>query len=243
MRGTIATGVVMALLVGCAGARKANRENEVQRSVIGEQKDRISKLATENENLTYRLKASEIETRALKDEVEIYRTTNEKLEAKLAADLAGIGVGGDVIWHDKENRLEIGEGLLFDAGQADIKSKGQSLLREVAATLKDRTEMARVEGHTDLDPIKHSNWKSNLDLSVQRAMNVANFLSKNGISPDRMTVAGYGASRPRVAGDKAGDKKRNRRVELFFSGQAPASALKAPVGNEEKAGKSGRAEK
>ncbi|MFH1022847.1 MAG: von Willebrand factor type A domain-containing protein [Planctomycetota bacterium] len=80
-----------------------------ERQMPNPSETRIRQLERDLQAAVLKKEASDIEARALKEEVDIYRTTNEKLEAKLTSDVAGIGTGGDVIWHDKENRRETKE--------------------------------------------------------------------------------------------------------------------------------------
>jgi outer membrane protein OmpA-like peptidoglycan-associated protein len=102
---------------------------------------------------------------------------------------------------------------LFDSGQASLKSTAKKDLDRVVAELKKsyRNASVRVEGHTDSDPIKRSNWRSNDELSQARADAVMRYLSSKGISTDRMTAIGYGSSKPK------GSKQASRRVEVIVS--------------------------
>jgi outer membrane protein OmpA-like peptidoglycan-associated protein len=78
--------------------------------------------------------------------------------------------------------------------------------------LKDNPDWKlTVEGHTDNiggDPY-------NLDLSKRRALAVKEALiAQYGIATDRLTNAGFGASRPVESNDTLEGRARNRRVEL-----------------------------
>ena len=67
-----------------------------------------------------------------------------------------------------------------------------------------------VQGHSDSDPIKHSTWKSNQELSEARAKAVRDYLVSKGVSMSHVTAEGFGDSKPKSPTDKA----KNRRVEV-----------------------------
>ncbi|MFO0831896.1 MAG: OmpA family protein [Phycisphaerales bacterium] len=103
--------------------------------------------------------------------------------------------------------------VLFDSGQATLKSGAKQDLDRVVASIKKnyRNAAIRVEGHTDSDPIKHSNWRSNDELSQARADAVMRYLSSKGISTDHMTAIGFGSAKPKAS------KQASRRVEVIVS--------------------------
>ena len=82
----------------------------------------------------------------------------------------------------------------------------------------------RVEGHTDNVPIVKAETKAkypagNLDLSLQRALHVADWLVKEGgLEGKRVSCAGYGEHRPRTDNGTAEGRKKNRRVEILIDG-------------------------
>src|SRR5690348_1226589 len=57
--------------------------------------------------------------------------------------------------------------LFFDSGRATLKESAKKSLDKVAAALKKdyANKHVRIEGHTDSDPIVHSKWKGNKELS------------------------------------------------------------------------------
>lgn len=159
-------------------------------------------------SLEGRLRAMEASARESDDEVD-----------RLRGQLQGTGVGverrGDVLV------LNLPTGLTFAAGSATLNAKGQSSLKSVATALKndysDRTFW--VEGHTDNEPLQKTKekWKTNLRLSIERAMSVTNFLSQDmGIPAETIRVAGHGEFDPAVANDSAANKAKNRRVEILI---------------------------
>jgi flagellar motor protein MotB len=74
-----------------------------------------------------------------------------------------------------------------------------------------------IEGHTDNMPISRSPGKryiDNMELSFLRAKAVASILVNNGIAPERISVVGYGDSRPIDSNETAMGRINNRRVEI-----------------------------
>lgn len=101
--------------------------------------------------------------------------------------------------------------LFFDSGQATLRESAKKSLDKVAAALKKdyAGKKVRIEGYTDSDPIVHSKWKSNQELSEKRAQAVREYLVSKGVSSSRVTTVGYGEKKP-VSQNKA----QNRRVEV-----------------------------
>jgi len=85
--------------------------------------------------------------------------------------------------------------LLFDSGKAKIRTEAYPLMNKVAGILKDNMSQFNVgiEGYTDNQPIRHSGWKSNWELSTARSLAVLHYLvNDEGLSPDRLSAIGYG---------------------------------------------------
>jgi chemotaxis protein MotB len=107
--------------------------------------------------------------------------------------------------------------LLFDSGKDKIRQEGYPILEKVGSILsKELAEYnVGIEGHTDNQPIKHSKWKSNWELSTARALSVLHFMvNERGLSPDRLSAIGYGEYRPVDSNDTKEGRHANRRVEI-----------------------------
>lgn len=138
---------------------------------------------------------------------------------RLRGQLAGTGVGverrGDVLV------LNLPTSLTFSSGSATLNAKGQSSLKTVASALKAdyAGKTFWVEGHTDNEKLVKTKdkWKTNLRLSVERAMAVADYLSGDlGIASDAIRIAGHGPFDPAVPNTTAANKAKNRRVEILI---------------------------
>ncbi len=100
--------------------------------------------------------------------------------------------------------------VFFDPGKAEVKTSAKPTLDKVASALKKEYggKTVRVEGYTDTDPIKHSKWKDNQELSEARASAVRDYLVSKGVAATRVTVEGLGETKPK------GTKAASRRVEV-----------------------------
>ncbi len=142
-------------------------------------------------------------------------------KAELARLLKEFGSGGSgplegvtVINTSEGTAVQVKGEVLFASGKADLTSQGREVLKKLVPHL--RTNAIRVDGHTDSDPINHSKWRTNLNLSAARAVAVAEFLIECGLDGRQVSVAGYGQHRPAVQGDGTEAKAQNRRVEILL---------------------------
>ena len=128
---------------------------------------------------------------------------------------------------DNQAKLEMSErGLvltflsevLFDSGKAEIKEDAQGTLSKVANVIQQKVpdRDVAIEGHTDNEPIKHSGWKSNWELSTGRATSVLHFLEDGGVNPHKLVASGYGEYRPVAGNDSLEGRQKNRRVEIVI---------------------------
>jgi chemotaxis protein MotB len=121
---------------------------------------------------------------------------------------------------DDGYRFVLREAVLYGSGSAELTSEGRQVLQRVADALSGGQHPVRIEGHTDDTPVQKEETlqkfpRGNMDLSVQRALAVWEYLVKDGkIDPRRVSVAGYGEHRPRVPNDSDRNRWRNRRVEI-----------------------------
>ena len=114
-------------------------------------------------------------------------------------------------------------GLRFASDQSTIPADAQSLLDDIATTLKNFPDWhLRIVGHTDAtaDP------QPNEALSLDRANAIKAGLVERGIDEQRLAAAGAGEKRPVAGNDTAEGRALNRRVELVrFTDSAEAKRL------------------
>ena len=163
----------------------------------------------------------------------------EALKKQLEAAIAAIGLSQQVsvALDDRGVAVYVTDGVLFDSGRAQLKTEGQHLLQGVMPILAGVGNKLIVEGHTDDVPIRSSSFPSNWELSTSRATAVLHgLLGGAAIDPNRVSVAGYADTRPRVPNDSAEHRAVNRRVEVIVA--VPPAPLPAPAAAAEEAAES-----
>ena len=112
--------------------------------------------------------------------------------------------------------VEINASLLFAPGDSALGPEAVAALEAVAQVLAPAPFPITVEGHTDTIPISTFRFPSNWELSAVRASTVARLFIDNGVSPDRLTAAGYADQRPVADNDSEEGRGRNRRVTVLI---------------------------
>ncbi|HWE28979.1 MAG TPA: OmpA family protein, partial [Polyangia bacterium] len=157
-----------------------------------ERDDEIAHLHADAAKLANNLQATQHEMDALRRAHAQAEQRNELYRSLVARLRDAIGAGTLAVEVRKGKMLvKLGEAILFDPGQATLKSDGQRALRQVALALKEIPERDfLVAGHTDNKPIKSSPYASNWELSTARAVTVVRFLQSQGLDPRRLAAAG-----------------------------------------------------
>ena len=122
----------------------------------------------------------------------------------------------------KQGMIKLTSDLTFALGSDNVGDAAAAGLAKLAAILNSPSAgkyEVRIVGHTDNLPIANQKTKakhpSNWHLSVHRAIAVKDTLSRAGITPVRLSVAGYGQFRP-IAPNTSQGERANRRVEIFL---------------------------
>jgi chemotaxis protein MotB len=114
----------------------------------------------------------------------------------------------------------------FESGSATLRSSSLDAVDRLAAVLKARDEMLRIEGHTDNVPIHSAQFPSNWELSTARATELTKlFVTHYDFSPDRLSAAGYAQFHPVDSNDTAEGRAHNRRVDIVVLKPLAASLL------------------
>lgn len=197
-------------LSGCTYIQKSRRTDELE-AENANLKYKISQLQKENVKAVERVaeekdkELSELERAKLELEASLKKEIGE-YKAKLKMTERGL-----VITFVSE--------VFFDSGKDKVKQDGESALLKVSEVLNRDVPSSEVaiEGYTDNDPIKHSGWKTNWELSSARALAVLHyFVDECKVKPQRLSANGYGEFRPVAPNDSAQDKQKNRRVEIVI---------------------------
>jgi len=133
--------------------------------------------------------------------------------------------------HEFWLEVEVRTDILFASGVASLSNKAIPALDALANTLVKYPNPVRVEGHTDNQPINTRYFPSNWELSAARAASVVHRFARAGISPDRLSVIGFGEYRPTETNDTVAGRGTNRRVVIvILAGEgAPAPADAADI--------------
>ena len=194
--------------------------------------DRFKSVASENSELTERLRQMGMTAEDAKKNVqdlsklvEELRNKERQASARLATFKGMIEKFQKMIESGKlrvrivRGRMvvELSENILFDSGKAELKKEGTAALTEVAAVLASIADREfQIAGHTDNIPIKSSKFPSNWELSTARAVTVARSLAAQGVPATRLSAAGYAETQPVSSNDTPEGRQQNRRIEIVL---------------------------
>ena len=105
--------------------------------------------------------------------------------------------------------------IAFSSGSNGLNTDFSDLIDKLAPILIKTPGEIVVSGHTDNVPLRGGKFESNWDLSAARATSVVHdLLFDHHLDPTRMTVQGFGDSRPIASNDTVEGRAANRRVEI-----------------------------
>jgi len=130
-------------------------------------------------------------------------------ESKMRERLQASGVS--VTRRGNEIILNMPGNVTFDTGQSAIKPNFYRVLNSVGLVLNEfNRTIVDVDGHTD----NVGSDSSNVDLSRRRARSVAEYLASQRVDSRRLSMSGFGESRPIASNANAPGRSQNRRVEI-----------------------------
>jgi chemotaxis protein MotB len=185
-------------------------QNQTQAATLNEEvranKARIDELQREKEAVTQAQKSLEQEMRSALESKEI---TISELQGKLTVNIL--------------------DRIMFDSGEADLKTEGEKILQKIAGILAQYPQrQIHVIGHTDNVPIRASarnRFPSNWELSTARATAAVRFLGeKAGVDPRRLGAVGYGEFHPIADNATPEGRAKNRRIALVVLSEALVGA-------------------
>jgi chemotaxis protein MotB len=142
----------------------------------------------------------------------VYDELAISLEDWVDRELIDIRMNGDRIEVDMKARL------LFSSGDARLSPGAMDALRQLAKSLTNIPNPIQVEGFTDDVPISTPVYQSNWELSAARAASVVQFLSAQGVAPQRLAAVGRGEYQPIADNSTEQGRAANRRVTLMILG-------------------------
>jgi len=226
---------VVILLLGAMAASSCVTVGEYERlkDQLAQTQDQLDQKNHQIEELDAGKKLYEEKSLSLEDELKRYQKHSadadkmiEDLRAQLAArkeEPKGKVMEGVELFKptgsSESAGIRLSDEILFDSGSISIKPAGKQALNWVIKELKKTNGKIEIFGHTDTDPVVRTKNKypfGNIQLSVMRAISVEDYLRKNGIHEERMSVAGFGPFQPLGPNDTPENKKKNRRVEIIL---------------------------
>lgn len=113
------------------------------------------------------------------------------------------------------NRIVLRDPIQFELGTANILPESLPTLREVAAILTQRPEIAQlvIEGHAS----EEGSFLYNYDLSLSRASAIFKELVRGGVHPDRLSCRSMGEVQPVAAGADEAGLAQSRRVVFHIA--------------------------
>jgi len=171
------------------------------------------------------------------EEADRLREAKALLEKRLASEIADqdISVGFD----ERGLVVRVLDRVLFDSGKAQLRQVAHPVLDKVSRILREElpNQPISIEGHTDNEPIRHSGWKDNWELSLARARAVLTYLvNQRGFDPSRVAAAGYGEYRPLASNESPEGRQQNRRVEIVALPQRVTQAVTSDESSADDAG-------
>lgn len=110
-------------------------------------------------------------------------------------------------------RLRVPRNIHFALDQSTISPASAAVLDKIAEVLKTYPVLTvDIEGHTD----PRASDAYNLALGQRRAISARNYLIRQGIAPERMTIRSFGERRLLTPGRDIVDFARDRRAEFIF---------------------------
>ena len=172
--------------------------------------DEAGALAAGMDNLQKRLDELEKQKKTAEARAAVFRSLVDKLRSMVDAGQIKVTV------RNGRMLLVLPNDILFDSGKTELKAEGKDAIAKVAKVLAtmpaDRHFL--VAGHTDNLRIKTKQFRSNWELSTQRAVEVVRLLVDNGMKPNQVGAAGYAEYDPAADNATAEGQKLNRRIEI-----------------------------
>ncbi len=206
-----------------SGSASAQKEIAKLQKQASELEGNAARIAKEREQLRQEQSqlAATLEQERLAKEEEIKRLTRtqEELSKSLQDEISK----GNITIQQVRDRLTINmvDRVLFNSGQAQVKSAGIKVLKQVADVLNKITDkQIRIEGHTDNVPISsklQDRFKTNWELSTARATTVVRYLiDQGGVDRQYLSAVGYADTHPLATNDSEEGRSSNRRIEIVL---------------------------
>jgi type VI secretion system protein ImpK len=141
------------------------------------------------------------------------RTLKQLLSKQEAAGLLTVNETVDEAKRVRTSTVILPAGNLFNSGRAELNPDYEQTIAQIAAELNKLEGPVEIVGHTDDQPPRSARY-SNAQLSIARANNVKQALTRTINDPSRLSATGRGATEPAYPNSDEVNRARNRRVEI-----------------------------
>ncbi|OIO68444.1 MAG: motb protein [Zetaproteobacteria bacterium CG12_big_fil_rev_8_21_14_0_65_55_1124] len=125
--------------------------------------------------------------------------------------------------------LRMPNSVLFESGQVDLKQQDIEILKRLARLLASIPGDIRVEGHTSSETLpENSAFPDAWSLSLARAASVLHVLETEGVSRSRLSLVGYGPSKPISTNSTPYGRSKNQRVDIVLYQPSSKERVKSP---------------
>ncbi len=225
-------------------------QNDTQREQIANLESELQVNALQLEKLKRQLASAQekgdIDIESLKQEIaaleedlakkkELIASMQEKLllggaalPVELSTMLEDFAKGSDMVTYDSSRGIvKFRSDLLFELASDTVAASAVEAVKSLCTILNSEDGKkfdVIIAGHTDdiriATAATRAKHPTNWHLSAHRAISVLNVMTSNNISPERLSIRGFGEYRP-VAPNKPkkGGNPQNRRVEIYIVAQ------------------------
>jgi chemotaxis protein MotB len=183
----------------------------------GQQQTRSEQAASERDELQAALAATTAKLQALEgtqaelgERLSEYKAMRAKFQRMIDSGTL------DISFRRGRMIVELPAAVLFDSGSAELSAAGRDAVTRLAKILRDvPRHRFLVGGHTDNVPAVKE-YKSNWELSAARAVRVTESLTRHGVAPKRLVIAGYAEFDPVAGNSSEAGRQKNRRIEIVL---------------------------
>jgi len=152
---------------------------------------------------------------------------------KIQQDLKNASMGSGPLDQSMDGvLLKLPTSIPFKGANATIDNEELHLflrrVTDIINTLPPTVDIS-IRGYTDNQPLPPgTGYKDNIELSSRRADTVMRELIRNGVAPERLSTAGFGAAKPVAENTTEENRAKNRRVEfyMYISNDTPLDQAK-----------------
>ncbi|WP_298210253.1 flagellar motor protein MotB [Ferrimicrobium sp.] len=145
---------------------------------------------------------------------------SSQLAAQINAALAQANLANDVQVAVEKRGVVVrllSDKVFFNTDSATLGSIGTEVVNIIGKVVEPLPNDIDVEGYTDSAPIYGGPFSSNFELSAVRAVTVLEQLMRSdGVSADRLSATGFGATHPIVPNSSPTNMALNRRVDVVI---------------------------